>query len=417
METQTRYVNLSSGEILSFSVATGDSYLASTRDAATISEAIQHGTVACAYRIYLLFADETVDREIPREDIKLGASYSENYQNGQRRTLSFSLYNDDGKYTPNANVLRAGTRIRLDLGVTMVDNSTIWFTKGVYVVESVTVSHTPTGSSVDVSCGDKFALLESSVGRLTMSYEIPSGTPIVDAIKTILLSDTGNGTPFDPKKPIVHSSLANKTTQAKIQKAAGDTFGSILMDLCTQANAEMFYNASGSLTLIPTSDVTEDDFKPLLCSFSAENGDIGSISFGVGYSDIVNQVIVIGQNPSGGDCQAVAVNADPRSPFCYQRVGYRTAQMIQDSNISSYILARDRANYELRQMTILRSTASATVPFNPLLEVNNVVIVNDPFLDMANERFLLQSVSCSLDYGNQMNISFTNLKNLPFLGR
>jgi hypothetical protein len=49
-----------------------------------------------------LNADETERYEIPNEDI-IGGSYSENYQSGQRRTLSFQLNNNNGEYTPSIN--------------------------------------------------------------------------------------------------------------------------------------------------------------------------------------------------------------------------------------------------------------------------------------------------------------------------
>lgn len=45
------------------------------------------------FRIYWLNPDETVKKEVPQEDIIDGGSYNENYQNGQRRTLSFTLFN------------------------------------------------------------------------------------------------------------------------------------------------------------------------------------------------------------------------------------------------------------------------------------------------------------------------------------
>ena len=66
---------------------------------------------------------------------------------------------------------------------------------------------------------------------------------------------------------------------------------------------------------------------------------------------------------------------------------------------------------------ILKTTTSATVLYNPLLEVNNLVSITDDFLDLMKTRFLLQGISCSLDYSNQMSITVCSLENLPFLGK
>ena len=53
------------------------------------------------YRFCWLNEDETVREILPDEDIVLGGSYQENYQNGQRRSISITLFNETGKYTPS----------------------------------------------------------------------------------------------------------------------------------------------------------------------------------------------------------------------------------------------------------------------------------------------------------------------------
>ena len=53
-------------------------------------------------KIYILRSDETIDHEIPQEDIILDSiNYGENYNQGERRNISFTLINTDEKYTPN----------------------------------------------------------------------------------------------------------------------------------------------------------------------------------------------------------------------------------------------------------------------------------------------------------------------------
>lgn len=413
MGVTTQYMNLSSGDTLSFNITQGGYYIESAMDASDVAYNIHENMAAPAFRIFILYADETISYEIPPEDIKLGGSYSENYQNGQRRSLNFTLYNDTGKYNPTSNFLTAGTRIRFEMGTELSTGQTVWFCKGIFVVQSVSISHSVSGREVSVSCGDKFSIYEGNLGRLATTYEIPTGTPIQEAIQSFLLTNMGNGEVLDPKPIIYHSSFAGKKTQCSISHQAGDQISSMLLDLASQLSAEMFYNSNGNLVVTPITEVANDRNKLLLYSFAAEDGDFSQLTLNTDFEKIINKVIVIGNSSTGAIYEATAVNDNAQSPYSYKKIGYRTAQVIRDSSISSKYLAQERADYELRQQSIIRTTTNINVLFNPLLEVNNLVAVTDEFLDLRNTKFLIQSISCGLDYSNQMSIGVASLDNLP----
>ncbi len=417
MAINTQYINFASGETLSFNINRNGYYIESVQEAINLSKQIHDNMVAPLFRIFVLYDDETVNYEIPREDIKIGGSYSENYQNGQRRTLTFTLYNHSGQYNPDINFLPVNTRIRFEMGCEFLDDTILWVTKGIFIVNSVSPNDTPQGREVTVSCGDKFSLFEGLSGRLPSAYEITVDTDIEEVLKSFLVMDMGNGVIFDSKPMIYHSVFKGKKTQCSFSKDAGDSLGSLILELATQLSAEIFYNANGILVVIPNSDVTNDDNKPLLDNFNTENGDIAQLAFNISYEQIVNKIIVIGSSNTGGIYEAVAINDRAESPYCYQKIGYRTGNIIRDSTISSQYLAQERANYELRSQMILKTSTNANVLFNPLLEVNNLIAITDPFFNMTNDRFLLQSISCSLDYSGQMTITFTNINNLPFTVR
>lgn len=382
------------------------------KDLNLIKKYIKNNLTQAKFRIYILYPDESIKTEIPQDDIQTGGSYDENYQNGQRRTLSFTLYNEEGKYTPNINTLWVGTRLRLDMGLQVDENNIYWFQKGIFVIQSVTPSHEKSKKTVKISSGDKFSLFENATGVLPSTYEIPSGTDIESLIKDILMTNNGNSEVLDPKEYIYHESFKGKKTQVDISLSAGEKFSSILLDIATQLSAEIYYNEKGNLVLVPASESTMDRNKPLLFEFQKE--DLSDLSFTFNYNNIVNRIIVIGTTSSGGTFSAEAVNDDSRSPLCYQRIGYHTGNIVNDSNIYSVYLAQERAEYELRQQLILKTSTSASILFNPLLEVNNLISISEDFFNLTNERFLIQSISCSLDYSNQMSISFSNLNNLPF---
>ena len=125
MSNTGNYINLASGEAIPVSELSDGLYINQDLDIDNIVQEIYDNVVAPRYRIFVLYPDETINYEIPLEDILTGGSFSENYQNGQRRSLSFSLYNIDGKYTPSINTLWGGTRLRLELGMERPDGTII----------------------------------------------------------------------------------------------------------------------------------------------------------------------------------------------------------------------------------------------------------------------------------------------------
>ncbi len=412
MSKVAQYINLSSGETLPFSVDADGLYVDQDTDIDMIKKEIENNLASPSFRIFVLCPDETIDYEIPNSAIKTGGSYNENYQDGQRRTLSFVLYNHTGQFNPDINHLWAGTRLRLDQGLKLSSGTTVWFQKGVYVITQITPSLTTSGREVQISASDKFSLFEGATGKLETSYIIETGSVIEDVVRSILSTEMGNGYVLDPQEMIYNSAFKNKVTQAEISKSAGDTLGSILLELGTQLSAEVFYNANGNLVFAPVNEVSMDTNKPLLWEYQTSEGNIGDLDFSLDYSTVVNRVIVIGSSSSGGACQGVAVNGDVRSPLCYQRIGLRTGDIINDSDITTDLLAQERAEYELRQQLIIKTSSSVSVMFNPFLEVNNLIAISDDFFGLARERFLIQSVSCNLDYSGTTNISFSNLNNL-----
>lgn len=415
MATYTQSLNMSSGETFNYYVDTYDTYNVHDLDMTHIMNWIKNNYTYPRWRIYVLFPDEKVKYEIPIEDIQIGGSFNENYQNGQRRSLSFSLYNEDGKYSPNINVFWAGTRLRVDRGIQMSDGTVLWVQSGIFIVTQAQNSLSFSQKIVQITAKDKFSLFEDKTGTLDSSYEVPAGSDVQQVIRTILLTDNGDGSPLDSRPMVYHSSLLGKTVQVAINKSAGETLGSILLELATQLSAEIFYNAQGLLTIIPVDEVSLDINKPIIFECNEDQGDINQLDFTFDMNAITNRIVVIGSSVNGGAVSATAVNDDPGSPLCYQRIGYRTGSVINDSNITTNILAQERAQYELRKTLILQSSTSVNVLFNPLLSVNNLITITSEFFGLIHERFLIQSISCPLSYSGEMSITVTNIKNLPTL--
>jgi len=400
------------GEVMSYS---SDSPLAFAGgySAEDVADAVSYGGAAPRWRLTLLNSDDSVRREIPEEDIALGGSYSENYQNGQRRSLSFSLYNEDGRYTPGVNGTWITDRIGLEMGLRMADGGTAWFKRGVYAVSQPSVAHSNDQDLVQVSAGDKWSLLSGASGTLGDTYEVPSGSLCADVIAGILLSDRGDGGPIDVRPPFIHPSLRNKRTQATITMSAGQTYADILLEIATQLSAEVFYNSEGTLTVLPIEEASLDNGKASQWDFDEDQ--VKAISFSFSAQEIYNRVIVVGSTSGGQYHRAEASNEDPSSPTSVSRIGVRTAPIINDANITTDRLAQERAQYELRKVLLLRTPIAFEARINPLITVNCVITISSPFLLMGKERFVVQSVSHSLDHSGSMTVSAASTSNLPFL--
>lgn len=414
-------IGLKSGDVVSYSVESefsdiAISQLTKYKSIKNIKDVIDRHTIFPRFRIFVLNDDETVCYQIPNEDIIAGGSYQENYQNGSRRTLSFSLYNNDGKYTPSINKFWVNTKVRLDIGLEVPDERIIiWFNRGVFLMSAPNPSHSYEGSTVSINCADKFSIFEGSTGIVSITTEIPPGSKIKDVIQDIQNVDMGNGNILDPIPMFLDPVFEESVVQQTISISGGQTYGEMLTQLANMISAEMFYDSTGKLTISPIVELMNDGDKPILYDYEAGSGNLQNDDFSLDMNSFVNSVQVIGANVNGGTVSATAENTDPASPLSISRIGRRSSSPITDTNITTEVLAQERADYELRQKLIAKSTLNSNVFFNPLLEVNNLVTYTDEFYGLRRDRFLIQSISFNLNYDGMMSLSVSNINNLPFV--
>ena len=414
-------IGLKSGDVVSYSVESefsdiSISELSKYQSIKNIKDIIDRNTIFPRFRIFVLNDDETVCYQIPNEDIITGGSYQENYQSGSRRTLSFSLYNDDGKYTPSINKFWVNTKVRFDIGLEVPDEKiTIWFSHGVFLMSTPNPSHSSEGSTVSINCADKFNIFENSTGIISTTTEIPPGSKIKDVIQDIQNVDLGNGSILDPVPMFIDPVFDKSVVQQTISLSAGQTYGEMLKQLANMISAEIFYDSTGKLTIAPIVELMNDGDKPVLYDYEAGRGNLQNDDFSLDMDSFINSIQVIGSNINGHTVMALAENTDPSSPLSIDRIGRRSLSPITDTNITTDILAQERADYELRQRLIAKSTLSSNVFFNPLLGVNNLVTYTDEFYGLRRDRFLIQSISFNLNYDGMMSLSVSNIKNLPFV--
>ena len=375
-----------------------------------LTDVLKRPTIKPRFRLFVLNPDETINYEIPEEDIIINSgNFTENYQNGQRKSVNINLINVDGKYTPSINTIWVHDRFRFDIGLEF-DGQVYWFPRGIYILGNPSADHQNSDKQVSLTLVDKFAVLEGKSGTLEATYEIPVGSDIEQAIMGILTLDNGSGYPIDLKPIIYDRAFKGLKMPYTLSKDAGSTLGEMLLEIGTILNAEVYYNSQGNLCFININETTLDVQKASLWDYSDEDRDYGGATANYDFENAVNEVHVVGDNINNEIFSAMAKNENPVSPLCIQRIG-RRIEYINDSNIYSDDLAQQRANYELRKFGILKTTMNIQVSFNPLLFVNNLVTITDKYYNLTRERFLIQSISYTIGNESQMTVSCSNIAN------
>ena len=375
-----------------------------------LTDVLKRPTIKPRFRLFVLNPDETINYEIPEEDIIINSgNFTENYQNGQRKSVNINLINIDGKYTPSINTIWVHDRFRFDIGLEF-DGQVYWFPRGIYILGNPSADHQDSDKQVSLTLVDKFAVLEGKSGTLEATYEIPVDSDIEQAIMGILTLDNGSGYPIDLKPIIYDRAFKGLKMPYTLSKDAGSTLGEMLLEIGTILNAEVYYNSQGNLCFININETTLDIQKASLWDYSDEDRDYGNATANYDFENAINEVHVVGDNINNKIFSAMAKNENPVSPLCIQRIG-RRIEYINDSNIYSDDLAQQRANYELRKFGILKTTMNIQVSFNPLLFVNNLVTITDKYYNLTRERFLIQSISYTIGNESQMTVSCSNIVN------
>lgn len=385
-----------------------------TLDFSAIEKIIRRPYVKPRFRISVLNPDETISYVIPDEDIPQdGISYTEEYQNGQRRSITLKLINTNDKYTPSINGIWLTTKFLFEVGIVSSGNIIHWFPRGIYIMGDVSYTHDNSNNEVSIQLNDKYAIFESKIGTLDEAYEIPVDSDIEDAINGLRNFSMGNGYILDYKPIILDPSFIGAKTQNTIRIEEGQTLGSIIDALATQLSAEYYYNNLGNLCFYPLNETVDDSNKPVIWVFENWTRSLHNLSLNYKNSEVVNVVKVVGDNIDNGIYSAIVSNNNPASPICVERIGRRVAPKYTEANIWSDDLAYDMANYYLRQFSFVSVNFSCNVGFNPVLAINNIIEVENSKLGLQREKLLITSISFSSSDG-LMSLNLCNTKDLPF---
>ena len=383
-------------------------------DYAILTKLLKRPVVKPRYRISVLNPDETVNYVIPVQDIPSdGISYTEEYQNGQRRNITLKLINANKRYTPSINGIWLTTKFKLDIGL-VINNQTIWFPRGIYVMGDVNLTNQGADNTISIQLKDKFSIFEGKMGTLEEAYEIEVGANINDVLHGIKNFSMGNGYILDYKDIILDPSFIDFKTQSTIRVEEGGNLGQVIQEIATQLSAEYYYNNIGNLCFYPINETIDDSNKPVIWTFPKLSKNLWDLQLDYKNEEIVNVVKVVGDNIDNGIFSAVVTNENPASPICIQQIGRRAAPKYTEANVWSDDLAEDLAKYYLRKSSFVAVDFSCVVGFNPILTVNNICEIENDFIGTKREKLLITSISFSSSDGS-MSLKLCNTKDLPFI--
>lgn len=377
-----------------------------------LKKILERPVVKPRFRLSVLTPDEQIQYIIPEKDIVLdGLNYTENYQNGQRRSIGVTLINDNGQYTPNINGLWINTRFSFDVGIEY-ERQIIWFPKRVYIMGEIDLSRGDANKTVQLQLSDKYAIFEGKTGTLETAYEVKLGSDIIDAVNGVLNFAQGNGYILDYKEPIFDPSFVRMKTQQTIRAEQRENLSVIIESLATQLSAEYYYNTVGNLCFYPLNETVDDSTKPIIWTYQEIGQDLHNMNLQYQNENVINCVKVVGDGIDSSICAAIVENNNPASPICVERIGRRMDSPYTSSQVWNEDLARNLANYYLRQASFVGVSFSMTVSFNPILTVNNLCEVEDSFLQLRREKLLITSISYTAENG-QISLSCCNTSDLP----
>lgn len=372
------------------------------------------------FKIELLDLYENTIGEITKDiSADNSGSISINYQQGVRRSCSFTLSDTFGKYRPmsNDNIFGFNTKFKIYVGLENIQTGeTYWFSQGIFYTTNPTSSHANSNKTVTVNGVDKFGIFTSDTGynQLEGTYIVPAKSKLYAVVKDILSLELGNGYMIDPKEPHIDAEFIDYELPYDIKKSPGSYMGDILIELGNVLGADIFYDTNGILNITSgTTDITYSkqssiwDFSDVLPEYSNGSVSLNTI-------DAINIVKVVGNQVNDSEIYiGNAENHNPLSPTAIEKIG-RKIYYEESANLPNQARADEYARYVLNSKSIIQTAIGFSSTLIPHLDVNRVITITDDYYKYEQERFIIQSITLPLDSKTLMSISCNNIASLPY---
>lgn len=351
--------------------------------------------------------DESVSEEITANLINGSGEISIQRQNGTRRSIDFTLINTDGSYLPDFNTgIWWRRKFQVSLGYEESDGTTYWHPQGVFCLENPVATSQYSNKTVQIRGVDKFSVIDGTLGGETdYTYIVPVGSNIYTAIRAVL------DLVGDKKEPILDSVFSSEITPYTIEIPIGGNLSEIIIQLAGMVSANVYYNETGHLVF--ERDV-DDSEKSSLHNFSTNDYNYMGATRTYRFNELYNAVLVVGDNINGEIFEWKTQNNNLTSDVSIPNIGFERVKIVTDPNIYSDELAEVRSRYELKLSTALQS--SITITSIPIyhLNVDSVIQIDDPSIDLIESRYLINGYRLPLSPSGTMNLDIVDVKEFEF---
>ena len=308
-------------------------------------------------------------------------------------------------------------RFKLYIGIEG-DEDTFWFSKGVYIIQKADINY----YTVNIQAVDKYGLLDGTLNIspafLKTTFEV--GAKVGDVVRQILLQDIGNGLLLDATEPIIDPDIAHAVLYKEFELGIGSYYGSFFEEIMTSFGCDIYYDNFGRLVI----NRTFNDDLPYWCShigasytFSDKEVNYQDPSDDYAF-DGFNYVTVDTDNEDTANESYTAINHNPQSPVCVEKVGYKPYDNGNPITISTgdhtidtpARKCREYAEYVLLQNTCNTITKSFNSPILPHLDTRQVIRVSDDSMAEDGAMFYVSSLTFPFGSANDMSITATNVK-------
>jgi len=365
---------------------------------------------------------DCIEQDIESEN---AGSIVSNNEQGCRKSCSFTLINVDSKYTIDENhFFWFNRKFKIYLGITD-GTHTFWFSKGVFITRDAncdSVAHT-----VAISGVDKYAQLDGTLKTMQldeMNTVFEQGVKVENAIRDILMLDLGNGFVLDPIEPMIDPEIASATLYRTFTASAGEYFGAFMEEVMACFGCNIFYDNNGRLTV---RKIFNEDipywyaFKAPTHVFNYEAKGYIAPSLSMEMNG-VNKIIAQNETTEEKIYTYTAINHNPRSPLCYDKIGART---LNENGGIVYIPTggadndwyydewkhhvRYYAEYRLLKETCMALSVKFNAPPYYHLNEDDVVYITDKDFGLDNDLFIIQSITYPMG-GGEISIEAVNAK-------
>lgn len=296
-----------------------------------------------------------------------------------RRTMSFTVIDEDGSLTPSqggrTGVLTPfGPEVRLYRGVRFGDGTEELVPLGVFVVTDVQVSESAQGQQIAVNGSDRAVKVERN--KFVDSFLVAAGTQVETAVATILRN----------RLPDVEIDFPTTgVTTGRVVVDASQTGGDgwrVARDIASSAGYELAFDADGVARMRTVPDPLDEE--PVETYEDGADAVLTDLSRKFDSSRAFNGVIVTGESTSANvPFRAVAFDENPNSPT-YRFGPYGEVPLFFRSDlITSSAQAQAVAVAFLRKLLGQSESIEWNQIVNPAHDVLDVVRVKRGGLDYS----------------------------------